>query len=435
MWNSSFPGNALASFAYVGSKGVHLAVALEANQLQPALVNPFAPHEPLKTRGPNPAAPGSNSGADCTVNAGVVTLTNGTIVQPGDSAYSNIVTACYAAAQSNTANLPSPDSLRTYAPGIGEIFSLQNIANSSYHALQTTLRKVEGPLTLGVAYTYSHSLDDASDRSDATFVNSFALRSNRSSSNFDQRHLLHVSYIYDLSLIPFLDRILHFADDDPTNQLSNGNGQTYQPGRWANDRNVKAILGNWQISGLGLFESGIPFTVVNNGTPTGISTLDNAGVANGIGSGSYPDLSGLSAHSRKPRGGKNTKSFGPLLLNPAAFVAPRGLTFGNAGRNALNNPHRWNVDVSLLKHFSITERVKTEFRAESFNLLNNTQFRIYDPTLGNQAQNTVSCYGGSAAYYSAAGGDGTDCLTGSSFLHPVDAHRPRTIQFALKFAF
>jgi hypothetical protein len=76
-----------------------------------------------------------------------------------------------------------------------------------------------------------------------------------------------------------------------------------------------------------------------------------------------------------------------------------------------------------------------EFRAEAFNIFNATQFRIYDPSLGNQANNTVSCYGGYGANYSAAGGDGTNCLTGSSFLHPVDAHRPRTIQFGLKLAF
>jgi len=195
------------------------------------------------------------------------------------------------------------------------------------------------------------------------------------------------------------------------------------------------VLDGWQLSGLTIFETGIPFTVVNNGSPTGISALDNAGVANGVGSGSYPDLSGISAKSRRPTGGDNSKSVGPLLLNPAAFVAPRGLTFGNAGRNDLNNPRRWNSDMAILKHFPVYERVNAEFRAEAFNVFNTTQFRIYDPTLGNQAQNEVSCYGGYNAYYSAAGGDGTDCLTGSSFLHPVDAHRPRTIQFALKLIF
>jgi hypothetical protein len=288
---------------------------------------------------------------------------------------------------------------------------------------------------VGVAYTYSHSLDDASDRSDTSFVNSFNIRSNHASSNFDQRQLLHVSYIYDLPLISVLDRVLHFADDDPSNQAANYPGHTYNAGDWANSKGVKTVLGGWQLSGLTLFETGIPFTVVNNGSPTGIGTLDNAGVANGVGSGSYPDLSGLSAYSRPPAGGKNAKSFGPLLLNPAAFDAPRALTFGNAGRNVLNNPSRWNWDMALRKQLPISERFQLTFRAEAFNIFNNTQFRIYDPILGNQAQNEISCYGGNAAYYSAAGGDGTDCLTGSSFLHPVDAHRPRTLQFALKLTF
>jgi hypothetical protein len=442
-WSTSIehelPWGTLASFAYVGSKGTHLTAELETNQLTPlsAAQNPFGAHEPLSIRGTNTAVPASSptSNGDCTSTQAnqSFTLINGTIIKPGDAGYSNMVAACYASIGS-AAGL-STNSLRTYAPGIGEIYSLQNIANSSYNAFQATLRKVQGPLTLGVAYTYSHSLDDASDRSDATFVNSFNLKSNRASSNFDQRHLLHISYIYNLPLIHMLDTVLHFADADPNNQAANYPGHTYNSGDWANSRVVKAVLGGWQWSGLTLFETGIPFTVVNNGAPTGLSTLDNAGVANGVGSGSYPDLSGLSAHSRKPAGGNNSKSFGPLLLNPDAFIAPRGLTFGNAGRNDLNNPRRWNWDMALLKHFPIYEHVNAEFRAEAFNVFNNTQFRLYDPTLGNQAQNEVSCYGGAAAYYSAAGGDGVDCLTGSSFLHPVDAHRPRTLQFALKLAF
>jgi hypothetical protein len=294
---------------------------------------------------------------------------------------------------------------------------------------------VQGRATVGVAYTYSHSLDNASDRSDTTFVNSFDPKSNRASSNFDQRHLLHISYIVDLPLVHAFDRFLHFADDDPTNVAANPPGHTHEPAAWSNSKAVQAVLGGWQLSGFTLFETGIPFTVVNNGSPSGTSTLDNAGVANGVGSGSYPDLSGLSAHSSKPAGGKNGGSFGPLLLNPAAFIAPRGLTFGTGGRNPLNNPSRVNFDVALLKRFQIYERVGAEFRVEMFNVFNHTQFRIYDPTLGSQAQNEVSCYGGPVAYYSAAGGDGSDCLTGSSFLHPVNAHRPRTMQFALKLSF
>jgi hypothetical protein len=124
-----------------------------------------------------------------------------------------------------------------------------------------------------------------------------------------------------------------------------------------------------------------------------------------------------------------------LLLNPGAFAAPTGLTFGDAGRNILNNPNRTNFDMALLKHFNLSENSLLEFRAEAFNVFNHTQFRIFDSTLGNQANNTVSCYGGPSTGYSAAGGDGVDCLTGSAFLHPVDAHRPRTIQLGLKLSF
>jgi hypothetical protein len=103
-------------------------------------------------------------------------------------------------------------------------------------------------------------------------------------------------------------------------------------------------------------------------------------------------------------------------LNPGAFAAPRGLTFGNAGRNALNNPNRVNFDMAILKDFKIRERQTLEFRVEAFNIFNHTQFRVYDSLLGNRANNTISCYGGPNASYSAAAGDGVDCLTGSALL-------------------
>jgi hypothetical protein len=90
----------------------------------------------------------------------------------------------------------------------------------------------------------------------------------------------------------------------------------------------------------------------------------------------------------------------------------------------------------LLKHFKVLGERDLEFRAEAFNVFNHTQFRIDDPAHpGNTGNNVIGCYGGANVNYSAGGGGGTDCLTGSSFLHPVDAHDPRILQFGLKFAF
>jgi len=75
-----------------------------------------------------------------------------------------------------------------------------------------------------------------------------------------------------------------------------------------------------------------------------------------------------------------------------------------------------------------------ELRAEVFNVFNHTQFEIFDPNRGNTGSNTISCYGGPNETAGFVGG-GVDCLTGNSFLHPVDAHRPRTMQFGAKFFF
>src|SRR5262249_41937980 len=161
---------------------------------------------------------------------------------------------------------PTPDvnTLRRY-PGFGQIFSLQNVADSTYHALQATVRRTRGPLTIGASYSYSHSFDDASDRSDTTLVDSFDLRSNRSSSNFDQRHLLSVSYIVSIPGKRVLDlwRAM-ISHDDP----SSGGDKVPPPPPPSPSRWVQALVDGWQLSGITVFQSGTPFSVINGGSST-----------------------------------------------------------------------------------------------------------------------------------------------------------------------
>jgi hypothetical protein len=433
-WSASvertLPWNMLATFGYIGSKGTHLAVERQLNQLQPVPSgqNPFGPHDPMLS---SICLPQSQGGL---IPTGVdeYLLPNGAQVTPNQPAYINLQVAC-GGVSNGYSKRTNPTVLRQYAPTLGQIYSLENVANSAYNGFQATLRRTEKSLTLGVAYSYSHSIDNASDRSDTTFVNSYNLAANRASSNFDQRHLLHVNYVWSVppDLLLRLFGIFHFADDAEGNQAAT-------PAQdWKTAPNTQQLVKGWEVSGITIYETGIPFTVVNNSSPNGVSVLDNAGVANGVGAGAYPDVIG-NPHGRKPHGGDNAKSFGPLLLNPGAFAAPRGLTFGNAGRNFLNNPQRVNFDVAILKNFTLPRETNLQFRIEAFNVANNTQFRIYDPVLGNQANNSVSCYNAYPSYNYSAGtpdGSGTDCLTGNAFLHPVDAHRPRTLQLALKYAF
>jgi len=123
------------------------------------------------------------------------------------------------------------------------------------------------------------------------------------------------------------------------------------------------------------FQSDTPFSVVSSGgIINGVSAPDNAGVANNLGLGSYPHVVG-SPYGPSPPGGNNRRSFGPLLLNPGASAAPTGLTFGDAGRNALNNPSRLNFDMALLKHIKEREGSDVELRLETFNTFNHRLFR------------------------------------------------------------
>ncbi|MGA9813476.1 MAG: carboxypeptidase regulatory-like domain-containing protein, partial [Terriglobales bacterium] len=258
--------------------------------------------------------------------------------------------------------------------GYGDITHLQYAASSIYHAAQFSVRRTMGSLNLSVAYTYSHSIDDSSDRFDGSFVDSANPSANRASSNFDQRHILNISYVWDL------------------------------PGFKSGLTN--AILGGWQFSGVTSYSTGTPYSVVVSN--------DNAGVSNGVGSGARPDLVG-DPRSGIPSG--TVTDFGPAFGNAAAFAQPRGLTLGDAGRNILNNPNRLNFDWALFKHIKIREQMGFEFRAEAFNVFNHTEW-------GNIAGDSGS-----------AGGDGNNTLGSDSFLRASSAHNARIMQLGLKFNF
>jgi hypothetical protein len=235
-----------------------------------------------------------------------------------------------------------------------------------------------------LAYTWSHSFDDSSDRYDGNFVDAYNLALTRASSNFDQRQLLNIGYVYDLPIFQNLG-LAH------------------------------TLLGGWQISGITTFQTGTPFSVVDG--------LYNAGVGNGTGIGSYLDQVGnanaIPTLSASPAG-----VYGPLLFNPAAFAAPQGLSFGTAGRNSLNNPARTNFDMGLFKHFAFTEARGLEFRAEAYNIFNHTQW--------SGVNGGTSCFGLSSD--GASAGD-AGCYANNNFLRPGGAHNPRILQLGMKFLF
>jgi len=357
--------NTVATASYVGSKGTHLTRQLDFNQLQPLplALNPYKVGEPI----------GSNDCSTFTTPSGVPIIGQAAI---------NLNVAC--------SNIPA-DFYRPYR-GYSDITGLQDRASSIYHAFQFGLRHSVGGLQLNIAYTYSHSIDDSSDRGDGSFVNSYTPSAFRASSNFDQRHILNIGYVYDL---PFF----------------RGSGLTH------------ALLGGWQWSGIVAYSTGTPFSVTN-----GANFGDNAGVGNGVGTGSFLDLIG------NPYAGTNGAfgSVGPYLdYNPAAFALPRGLTFGNVNRNFLRNPNYTNFDMALFKHFTIHEQIALEFRAEAFNIFNHTNFA----PIGGDAGGIGGNFSSSTNSYDCDGNTGASCIGQADFLNSSAAHNPRILQLGLKFIF
>jgi hypothetical protein len=347
----------------VGSKGTHLSQQLDRNQIHstPASQNPFPQGQII-------------TGDICNNTA----LPNGTPIV--GQALLNLNVAC--------GNV-NPDLYRPYQ-GYDSIYGIIGGANSNYNALQVSGRHNAGGLQLTVAYTYSHSIDNSSDRYDSAFVDSYDLNSYRASSSFDQRHIFTTSYIYDLPI------------------LKHSTGLT------------KTLLAGWQVSGITTAQSGEPVTIVNGGT------YDNAGVGNNVGSGSYADLVG-DPHGPKPHfNGVAGIPYGPLLYNPGAYSQPTGLTFGDSGRNSLAGPGRVNFDMGVFKHFQFRETMAFEFRAEAFNVFNHPQWT---------GVNNTSC-----GLEVNSGAD--DCVNGDTvgdapngFLHPSGAHNGRIGEFGLKFIF
>jgi hypothetical protein len=244
---------------------------------------------------------------------------------------------------------------------------IAGIANSSYNALEASLRKrfSHGLSFLG-SYTYSKSIDDSSSFNlsgsaskqlageNDLAQNPFNLRAERGPSLFDARHRFVLSYQWSL---PFWK----------------------QPHNW-----YQQVLGNWQVNGITTAMSGTPFTI-----------FDSRDVSV---QGGAPEITGFSANRPNLVPGQNPNS-GPRTtnawLNANAFsrVVPDPNSpvqqFGTAGRNIALGPRYTNFDFSAFKNIRVTESRELQFRAEFFNIFNHPNFLLPDSDISSPTFNQI----------------------------------------------
>jgi outer membrane receptor protein involved in Fe transport len=218
-------------------------------------------------------------------------------------------------------------------------------ADSYYHALQLNLTKrFSYGLQFETAYTLSKSIDTAS-ATESVFSNGalgsfrqdpFDSRGQRGLSDFDTRNNFVANFLYDL---PF------------------GKGQRYGG---SIDGVAGKLIGGWSTGGIVNLRSGFPFNV----------SLGFDRVGSGIDNPQY----------LRPNLAPGKKIEDAITGDPSAFVDPSFFQlqpagfYGNSPRNALRGPNLKTFDMTLTKRTAITERLRTEFRFEAFNLFNRANF-------------------------------------------------------------
>lgn len=259
-----------------------------------------------------------------------------------------------------TANQPTPGvgPLQTRRPWPDFNFlrydTYDAFSNYSAMTIKVTKRVSKGLSGL-VSYTYSKALDDNSGTSETEIApqDDNNPRAEYGEADTSLRHRLVVSGIYQL---PF------------------GKGRQFLNGAspWVN-----AVAGGWDFSTIITAQSGTPFTV------TSATDFSNTGSGN-----ARPDRTCSGIGAKSVNNWFNQSCFTTTALATAlANGTPR---FGNSGRDIIPGPGLVDVDLSMIKRFSITEKVKTEFRAEFFNLLNHPNFALPNATIGSGSTGVIS---------------------------------------------
>ncbi|HYT67040.1 MAG TPA: carboxypeptidase-like regulatory domain-containing protein [Vicinamibacterales bacterium] len=272
---------------------------------------------------------------------------------------------------------PLPDNFFRPFPGYGDINFFENTGIADYNALQLQAnRRFTHGVQFGVAYTLSRSRDYSSGQETGTNPGRLPTYANVRDftyglSSFDQTHVAVINYLWDLPKASTL---------------------------W-NNPVVRAVLDNWQMSGITAFASG---------TPSGVSlSLVDSGT----------DLTG---------GGDGTRvvvTGDPSISNPSftrwfdtsVFGRPARGDRGNGKKDIIRMPGVNNTDVTFFKRIPFGGGRRTlQLRWEMYNVFNHTQFNGVDTT----------------ARFDAAGKQ-----VNPTFGQVTSTRSPRIMQGSLRFSF
>ena len=219
-----------------------------------------------------------------------------------------------------------------FNPSFSAVNFISSGSNSIYQGLTVTARrKFRNGFNLQGSYTFSKAIDDTDTLTNSAVYQDASNRGlDRALAGFNVKNRLSLSGLWDL---PFLRTNQHL---------------------------VGRVLGNWQLAGFGVLQSGYPFSIINTAPyPSGDYNADGT-------SGDRPNAPASSL----PNSGFSRQQFLSGILLASAFPVPAVGTVGNLGRNTYTGPGFLEVDLSASKRFAITEHVHFQIRFDAFNALN-----------------------------------------------------------------
>jgi hypothetical protein len=288
--------------------------------------------------------------------------------------------ACPAGVAAGTIYYPSTTKAN---PAVANTTSWVSQGYSNYNALQVDVRRsLAQGLQLRANYTFAKNLDNGSAWNTSVSANTPAYVSypTRPSLDYglaatDVRHLASINGTYELPL----GRQRRFLANASTP--------------------VDRVVSGWTLASIVNLQTGFPFYPQLGYNPTGSGDTRNP-----VRPDRNPNFHGALYTSG------NTARRVAQFFDPAAYSAPAYGTVGNLGRDTLTGPGYADCDVSLLKATQVTEKLRLQFRAEFFNVLNHTNLQTPNevvfatgPTQGSSAsQQAVATANPAAGVVTAA---------------------------------
>jgi hypothetical protein len=279
---------------------------------------------------------------------------------------------------------------RFWSSQYSSLYAWSSIGRSNYNAGQFTLRRAMGHgFQFDFSYTYGKSLDMGSDTERSMYsigtnipgsafgaiLNAWNPQENYAPSDFDVRHVIAASGVFELPV-----------------------GQGKAIGSALSPR-MNSIVGGWQLSGLGRWTGGLPFSVISGaGWSTNWDEMSAMVQTGPIATGTYIGPNG------EPE----------AFANPAQALANlRNPYPGEAGqRNNFRGPGYFGIDASLSKTWKVRERNSLKFAWEVFNVTNSVRFDVNPLT---SLQNVTS--------------------SGEFGAYDATLTKPRVQQLSLRFSF